>query len=98
MPTIADGWATRMQYNRARSYFARMRLFVAMCSSSARPSGSIRGGMYAPKRPRNRFVRPNQSPGRSRRIPMAVVCDAERLRDRHSHRATLQSTASTRQQ
>src|SRR3977135_4346103 len=39
-----------------------MRLFLALCSTSARPSTSMSGGMYMPKRPRRPFFKPYQPP------------------------------------
>src|SRR3954471_8665994 len=39
---------------------ARIRLFLELCSTSARPSASSTGGTYIPKRPRNPFFRPYQ--------------------------------------
>src|SRR4029077_10989408 len=41
---------------------ARMRLFLGLCSTSARPSASRSGGMYMPKRPRRPFFKPYQPP------------------------------------
>src|SRR3984893_1227925 len=41
---------------------ARMRLFFGLCSTSARPSASINGGMYMPKRPRRPFLSPYHPP------------------------------------
>src|SRR4051794_25910718 len=37
---------------------ARMRLFLALCSTSASPSTSRTGGTYNPKRPRRPFLMP----------------------------------------
>src|SRR3984893_2625667 len=39
-----------------------MRLFLGLCSTSARPRASRSGGMYMPKRPRRPFLRPYQPP------------------------------------
>src|SRR5258708_23828588 len=39
-----------------------MRLFFGLCSTSARPRASIRGGTYIPKRPRKPFLSPYQPP------------------------------------
>src|SRR6266550_7461983 len=45
-----------------RDHFARMRLFFGLCSTSARPSASSKGGMYMPNRPRRPFLSPYQPP------------------------------------
>src|SRR6202165_2734584 len=39
-----------------------IRLFLALCSTSASPNASIRGGTYIPKRPRRPFLSPYQPP------------------------------------
>src|ERR1700694_3581131 len=44
------------------SYFARIRLFLGLCSSSTSPSSSIRGGRYIPKRPLRPFFNPSPPP------------------------------------
>src|SRR5579864_7710666 len=46
------------------SYFARMRLFFRLCSTSASPNSSMRGGRYMPKRPLSPFFNPNHPPTR----------------------------------
>ena len=47
---------------RALIYFARMRLFFGLCSTSASPSFSSTMGTYIPKRPRRPFFIPYQPP------------------------------------
>src|SRR6202521_3592614 len=44
------------------SYFARMRLFLGLCSSSTSPSSSMSGGKYIPKPPLRPFFNPYQPP------------------------------------
>src|SRR3989454_10961258 len=39
-----------------------MRLFLALCSTSASPTASTSGGTYTPKRPRKPFLSPYQPP------------------------------------
>src|SRR4030081_3672801 len=39
-----------------------MWLFFALCSTSARPNASIRGGTYIPNRPRKPFLSPYEPP------------------------------------
>src|SRR5258707_15685218 len=45
-----------------RDHFAPMRLFFGLCSTSARPSASSKGGMYMPNPPRRPFFSPYQPP------------------------------------
>ena len=42
------------------AHSARIRLFLGLCSTSARPSASSTGGTYMPNRPRRPFLRPYQ--------------------------------------
>ena len=44
------------------SYFALILLPLASCVTSARPSASIRGGIYMPTLPRNPFFKPYHPP------------------------------------
>ena len=49
---VAHGARGARRHRQRRAQIARMRLLRGLCSTSARPSSSMSGGMYIPKRPR----------------------------------------------
>jgi hypothetical protein len=68
---------------------ARMRLFFALCSTSASPSASMTGGTYVANRPRRPFLSPYQpSTGSWSTVPKPRRCPPRPASARRRFRAT----------